>query len=402
VGRSLIRKILGLGPDSLKTSSSGNRPKTDKFQNYVFRKDLQRLIWKYYSEKKYFTLNDLLTDAQENWEFKGGRTTLFKILKSMGYKYQFVNGRKILCEQKHVVASKITFLRKFIQLQKSPENFTFVYLDETWIYQNGSQVRRWVHEREIKSNPSKIKPEGKRFTILHAGCNLGFLEGCDLLLDSKNNDRDYHKTMTGDLFQKWVADQLIPALAKVGGKCVVVMDNAPYHSVQVDKPPTFSSTKSKMLEWLISHHVDVQGRNTKKQLWEVIKPLRTDKKRYVTDELLNENGFEVLRLPPYHCQYNPIEMAWGFCKQYYNKHIDSQPSSKDKVANLWRDALSKCTPDMWQNFCKHCEKLISADWTKHMGHLSVENIPPFIISLEESDSELATDSDSCFDIVETE
>ncbi|RZB58837.1 DDE 3 domain containing protein, partial [Asbolus verrucosus] len=48
------------------------------------------------------------------------------------------------------------------------------------------------------------------------------------------------------------------------------------------------------------------------------------------NETLRENGHEVLRLPPYHCQYNPIEMAWGFCKSYYNKHIKSQPLSKDR------------------------------------------------------------------------
>jgi hypothetical protein len=82
----------------------------------------------------------------------------------MGYKYRLVNGRKIICEQKHVVASKIVFLRKFLQYKNSSENIIFVYLDETWVYQNGSNIRRWVHEKDIKSNPSKIKSEGKRFT----------------------------------------------------------------------------------------------------------------------------------------------------------------------------------------------------------------------------------------------
>jgi hypothetical protein len=47
-------------------------------------------------------------------------------------------------------------------------------------------------------NLSKFNSEGKRFTILHAGCELG----CDLFLDSKNNDREYYKTMTGELFVK--------------------------------------------------------------------------------------------------------------------------------------------------------------------------------------------------------
>lgn len=363
----------------------------------MVRIDLQRLIWGYNSKNEFFTLDGLLKDARENLQFDKGRSSLYKILKSIGYKYKYVNGRKILCEQKHVVASKITFLRKYLQYQNSCENVTFVYLDETWIYQNGSRVRQWVHDTDQKSNPSKIKSEGKRFTILHAGSHFGFLEGCDLLLDSRNNDRDYHKTMNGEVFQNWLVSRLIPALNKIAGKCVVVLDNAPYHSVQLDKKPTLSWKKKDMQDWLIKHNVKIEGKITKKGLWNLITPLRQDNtKRYVTDDLLKEHGHEVLRLPPYHCQYNPIEMAWGYCKNYYNKYVGSRPPSKDKVRNLWLEALSKCTPDMWQNYCNHCEKLISEDWTRHMGNCSIENIPPFVISLaeDESGSDVTYDSDS--------
>jgi hypothetical protein len=205
---------------NLQTASSGKRNKSDLFQNFMFRKDLQRLIWQCNEKNQYFTLDRLLADSREQLKFKGGRTTLYKIIKSMGYKYREVNGRKILCEQKHVVAAKITFLRTFLQFRNSSENLTFVYLDETWIYQNGSSVRRWIHESDLKSNPIKIKSEGTRFTVLHAGCHLEFAEGCGFLLNSKNNDIDYHKTMDGELFQNWVVKQLIPALTSLINKNV--------------------------------------------------------------------------------------------------------------------------------------------------------------------------------------
>jgi hypothetical protein len=67
--------------------------------------------------------------------------------------------------------------------------------------------------------------------------------------------------------------------------------------------------------------------------------------------------------------------------------ITSRPSSKDRVTNLWLESILKRTPEMWQHFCRHCEELISADRAKLMGNLSFKNIPPFIISLGESDSE---------------
>jgi hypothetical protein len=95
---------------------------------------------------------------------------IYRILKSKGFKYKIVNNRKILCEQKLVKISKMQFLRKFLQMKNVCENFLFVYLDETWMYRNGSQIRRWVHNTELKCNPSKFKSEGKQFTIQGVWC----------------------------------------------------------------------------------------------------------------------------------------------------------------------------------------------------------------------------------------
>jgi hypothetical protein len=62
--------------------------------------------------------------------------------------------------------------------------------------------------------------------------------------------------------------------------------------------------------------------------------------------------------------------------------------------NLWLESILKCTPEIFQNFCRYCEELISEDWTKLMGNLSFENVLPLIISLEESDSESDWDFDT--------
>ena len=36
--------------------------------------------------------------------------------------------------------------------------------------------------------------------------------------------------------------------------------------------------------------------------------------KYKVDEFLKKKGHEVLRLPPYHCDLNPIEFIWGILK----------------------------------------------------------------------------------------
>lgn len=54
----------------------------------------------------------------------------------------------------------------------------------------------------------------------------------------------------------------------------------------------------------------------------------------------------------------------------------------------------KFTPDMWKNSIRHVETIIKEDWTKHMGNTSLENVPPIIIELGQSDTE---SSDSEYD-----
>jgi hypothetical protein len=113
------------------------------------------------------------------------------------------------------------------------------------------------------------------------------------------------------------------------------MDNAPYYSVKIDKPSTMSSKKENLQKWLKDHNIHFEASFTKKQLWHLISPHLTRENcgKYEIDEILKTEGHEVLRLPPYNCQYNPIELAWTDCKDYYsyNKHIPSQLDSSDRV-----------------------------------------------------------------------
>lgn len=93
----------------LSSTKAGIKQNTDAYWNHWFKRDLQRKIWNYHLENIHFTLDDLLHYAREELEFTGGRTTLYKILKSVGYKYKLVNQQKILSEQKRLISDKIKF-----------------------------------------------------------------------------------------------------------------------------------------------------------------------------------------------------------------------------------------------------------------------------------------------------
>mgnify|MGYP005985697133 FL=1 len=140
------------------------------------------------------------------------------------------------------------------------------------------------------------------------------------------------------------------------------MDNAPYHCIRAEKSPTSSSKKGVLQCWLRKNNILFNDKATKRKLLSTIKPILDHSvKKYVVDELLIANGYSVLRLPPYHCQYNPIELMWGYCKTYYNRRINSL-SGKDRTSALWSTALNDCDNGMWRNAIKHCEDLIDQDW----------------------------------------
>jgi hypothetical protein len=68
------------------------------------------------------------------------------------------------------------------------------------------------------------------FVILHAGCKTGFLPGCELVFKTLSTDgRDYHSEINSVIFNKWVEEQLVPALPP---KSLVVMDNALWGEAQ--------------------------------------------------------------------------------------------------------------------------------------------------------------------------
>ena len=95
-------------------------------------------------------------------------------------------------------------------------------------------------------------------------------------------------------------------------KSVVVMDNASYHSVRepASIAPTTATRKGDMQLWLTANGIPFEPKMTKPQLYEIIKVSKPPFK-YKVDTYLESKGHTVLRLPPYNCDLNPIELIWG-------------------------------------------------------------------------------------------
>ena len=98
---------------------------------------------------------------------------------------------------------------------------------------------------------------------------MGFVPGAFLMFKSNRKTGDYHHEMNAENYKKWLTEKLIPNLPP---KSVLVIDNAPYHNVEVNKTSTSSSNKTIMQDWLIlSNNMPFNEKMLKVELYSLIK-----------------------------------------------------------------------------------------------------------------------------------
>lgn len=85
--------------------------------------------------------------------------SLSRLLKEIGFKWKKDEPRRGLMELPDIAAKRVAFLRSYVK-EKQDALYQFVFLDETWIFQNGTINRSWQdnNKRSVKT----IKTDGKR------------------------------------------------------------------------------------------------------------------------------------------------------------------------------------------------------------------------------------------------
>ncbi|XP_068900530.1 uncharacterized protein [Tenebrio molitor] len=132
--------------------------------------------------------------------------------------------------------------------------------------------------------------------------------------------------MNAETFEQWLQDVL---LIKLQQPSVIVLDNASYHSRLEEKRPTSAWRKA-------------------------VGPV------YAVDQIIHAAGHDVIRLPPYYCIFNPIEMVWSQAKRKYDEVV----LQNHNPLEAWALALAAITPQQWTNYVEHTERLIFKYWTK--------------------------------------
>ncbi|KAJ8914626.1 hypothetical protein NQ315_015363 [Exocentrus adspersus] len=100
------------------------------------------------------------------------------------------------------------------------------------------------------------------------------------------------------------------------------------------------------------------------------------------DEMAASRQITVLRLPPYHCELNPIELVWAQVKGDVARNNTSFKLSDVKI--LLENSLERVTADKWQRCIHHVHKQEEKMW--ELDNLIDVAVEPLVFNLGDEDS----------------
>lgn len=315
------------------TVSSPNRKRTrmslfDKIDD-LHRKGLRQKVHSFWLQREFPTIDKILIAVNEDPvlpNFK--RTTLYRIMKQLDFVFVKQKRFSILIEKDELIACRRNYIYDIRKYRK--EGRSIYYLDVNWI-----DVGNLV--------------ETVRLIVLHIGSEKGFLPGGLLSFESQKNYPDHHDEMDGDDFRLWFK-KIIPSLDP---NSIIVMDSAPYNSMEKDLLPTNSWKKTIIQEWLNSNGITIDRPMLKAELLSIVHKTKSKYSSYVIDNMAKDAGHTVLRLPPYHSEFNPIVLAWAMVKGYTRQDREQKNTSLthkiEDIHQLLLTAIERVTANDWQN-----------------------------------------------------
>lgn len=155
VSEKTVSRIIQEGKTAVSTSKKivtpgKSRPRPKNFNLDSFDLCAIRLkIHQFYIVKKELpTLHKLLAVLKEDINFEGSRSTLHRILQSIGFKYKRCQSkRKILMERYDITAWRARYIEK-IRKYRTVEKRPVVFLDETYIHNTYHAKNCWQSKEE--------------------------------------------------------------------------------------------------------------------------------------------------------------------------------------------------------------------------------------------------------------
>lgn len=381
VPKSTVYAIIGGKSTSRKKRKDSG--KFRKIESYLIQ-PISITIYEMYAANIFPTVETIRHELIRKNIVSCSATTLRVFLKANNFKYGTIDKRQILMESSRIISLRNEYIRNIMEYRKMKRNI--VYLDETW-YDTHDTVKKGWKNNNKKCSVALPSNKGKRIIILHCGGENGWINDALLISAKKIKDAslDYHDDMDSCLFESWFEKTLLPKLPK---NSVIVMDNASYHSRLIKQRPNTSWNKSQIQQFLYEEDLYFEETYTKKQLLEVTQ-IKQFQKEYVVDDCALNNGHTVLRLPPYFCILNPIELIWAQLKGNIRRK-NVAPKLSSAVLQLIAEEVKNITSTSWKNAIEHVIG-VENEYAKYLPTLT-----NLIITLDNTsdDSDMMCDSDS--------
>ncbi|KAL4143894.1 hypothetical protein QTP88_006148 [Uroleucon formosanum] len=333
--------------------------KIDDFEKNAVRSKVHN----FWFQRQIPTIDKILVSVNEDPDLPNfSRASLHRLLKDLNFEYSKRGRNSAMIEKDEIVIWRNKYLE---QLRKyRSEGRAIYYLDETWLNAGDVPNKIWV-DRTIQSSrdaflkglstgAAKPSGKGKRLIVLHIGSEDGFVPGGLLSFQSKKDTGDYHNEMNGDTFFDWMKE-VLPLLKD---NCVIVMDNAPYHSVKTESSPTVNWKKADIEMWLEEKGEIFEKPMIKVRLMEMVK-----------------------------------QLAWSVVKKHVR--MNNTTFKLDDVQKLLHDGINQCTPGMWKNFIQHTKKEEEKFWKiDFVVEEVLENMGSTVMTITgKTSSEFSTDDD---------
>ena len=85
-------------------------------------------------------------------------------------------------------------------------------------------------------------------------------------------------------------------------------------------------------------------------------------KNYTVDDIIRNSGHIPLRLPPYHCELNPIELVWAQLKKEISKNNFN--NNVVEFRNLISKSFKKINAKFWRKCIRHVVKIEGKFWMR--------------------------------------
>ncbi|VVC30819.1 Hypothetical protein CINCED_3A004287 [Cinara cedri] len=86
----------------------------------------------------------------------------------------------------------------------------------------------------------------------------------------------------------------------------------------------------------------------------IVKRLKPRFNSYVIDEIAKKVNKTILRLPPYNCELNPIELVWSMVKGYVK--ANNSTFKPEDVKHLLHTGLDRVKSEDWKSHIDHAKK----------------------------------------------